>query len=271
MREWYRAFSSSAGSSSKAALLAPKDGPAQKEDEEEEDSEVEWVPQDEGDDSDIEFLPPPAPPPPPPPAPSAASTLPPSSSLAVPLPDVPNPRPTPSFFPRPEPIALPPKPLGVNHFTPYAPPPSVSNSKRSLLDMVVLPDGEGESFQPPTYYALGPSNRGHQLLRQQGWTGSALGLPVSPASSLAFSSSSTTTTQEAAGRLAPISTSLLPAQRGLSAAVLKEKRVTHSIEEIDRARQRGKDGSGWVGGKEAAERERRERDERKELAARLNG
>jgi hypothetical protein len=280
---WYREWVAGHTSTNSASLATPSLATAPVPDQiavEDDDDEVIWVPQDEGSDSDVEFLEecPPRPPPPPTPA------------LVSPLPVI-NPRPKPSLLLLPDAVALPSGPLGTNHFVPYAPPELVGGSasappKRGskLVDLLVLPSDatEGPAFAPPSYYALGRGHKGHEMLRSAfGWDGGALG------QSSSTSAAATAPTTPASGdnpeqppgpaaattaRIAPIATSLLPPQRGLSSALLSQKRVTHSHEQIEASRRRARAEliSSVPSAKERARKDREEREYRKGLAAALN-
>lgn len=272
---WYREWVASHDAASPAAPPACS-SPAVGSEPEDED-EVIWVPQDDGSDSEIEFVEAVARPPPPPPV----------LAYAPPLP-VPNPRPKPSLLPLPDAVALPSGPLGTNHFVPFAPPAPAGGSasgppKRGskLVDLLVLPSDASKepAFAPPAFFALGPSNKGHELMRRvYGWDGRALGQPVHVKAAVAAATSTDLThdlEQPAAlatARIAPISTSLLPPQRGLSSALLSQKRVTHSFEQIEASRRqaRAELASSVPSARERARKDRDEREHRKSLAAALN-
>ena len=287
-REWVASHASSEPTKPSVALSI---GPVAENDD---DDEIVWVPQDEGSDSEIEFLEevPARSPLPPPPAPAPA--------LAPPLP-VPNPRPKPSLLPLPDAVSLPSDPLGTNHFVPFALPTALGTSSSSatappkrgskLVDLLVLPSdaSHGPAFAPPAYFALDASNKGHEMLKRAfGWDGRALGQPVPEAVPL----SATTSTAPGEGThhdddpeqaihpaaaqttacIAPISTSLLPPQRGLSSALLAQKRVTHSHEQIEASRRKARAelASSVPSAKERVRRDREDREYRKGLAAALN-
>lgn len=184
--------------------------------------------------------------------------------------------------------------MGTNHFLPFSPPaaaddPAAAGAARKgskMVDLLVLPadDAGGPAFQPPAYFALGSDNVGHRMLRAQGWEGRALGQPSSSSSSTSTGASSPAAILGAGSSdeptrggpsrslLAPVSTSLLPPKRGLSSAMLANKRVTHTAAQIEAARQQAKvDRAGRpLSGKERARQDAAARDHRRALAAALN-